>query len=101
MSLEESYLKGAFQKKLFLSALAFAVFAAAVIDVMSPLLLTDIAKTFAVPVGTAATISSISSFVGVAVGLLMAFLSIRFNHKSLLLIGVFCISARRLFFCQM
>lgn len=92
MNNEGAYFKKGFQKKLFLSALAFAVFAAAVIDVMLPLLLTDIAKTFGVPVGTAATISSISSLVGVGVGLLMAILSVRFKHKPLLLIGVLCIS---------
>jgi predicted MFS family arabinose efflux permease len=96
MSNEKTYFERGFQKRLFLSALAFAVFAAAVIDVMMPLLLTDVAKTFQVPVGTASTISSISAIVGVAVGLLMAVLSVRFKHKPLLLIGVFCISAAAL-----
>jgi predicted MFS family arabinose efflux permease len=91
MNNEGAYFEKGFQKKLFLSALAFAVFAAAVIDVMLPLLLTDIAKTFGVPVGTA-VISSISSLVGVGVGLLMAILSVRFKHKPLLLVGVLCIS---------
>ena len=80
------------QKRLLLPVLAFAVFSAAVIDVMLPLLLTDIAKTFQVQVGTASIISSISSLAGVAVGLLMAVLSVRFNHKRLLLVGILCIA---------
>ena len=96
MSNEKAFFERGFQKKLFLSALAFAVFAAAVIDVMLPLLLTDVAKTFQVQVGTASTISSISAIVGVAVGLLMAVLSVRFRHKPLLLLGVFFISAAAL-----
>ncbi len=86
------YFEKGFQKRLFLSALAFAVFAAAVIDVMLPLLLSDIAETFNVTVGTAATISSISAIVGVAIGLLLAVLNIRFKPKSVLLTGVLCIS---------
>ena len=92
MTNEKGFLEKGFQKRLFLPALAFAVFAAAVIDVMLPLLLTDIAETFQVQVGTAVTISSTSALAGVAVGLLMAVLSVRFKHKSLLLIGVLCIS---------
>src|SRR4030067_2310946 len=96
MGNEKAFFERGFQKKLFLSALAFAVFAAAVIDVMLPLLLTDVAKTFQVQVGTASTISSISAIVGVAVGLLMAVLSVRFRHKPLLLLGVFFISAAAL-----
>jgi predicted MFS family arabinose efflux permease len=96
MSNEKAFFERGFQKKLFLSALAFAVFAAAVIDVMLPLLLTDVAKTFQVQVGTALTISSISAIVGVAVGLLMAVLSVRFRHKPLLLLGVLFISAAAL-----
>jgi len=92
MTNRQSYFEKGFQKKLFLSALAFAVFAAAVIDVMLPLLLTDIAKTFEVPVGTAATISSISAIVGVAIGLFLAVLNMRYRHKSVLVVGVLCIS---------
>jgi predicted MFS family arabinose efflux permease len=80
------------QKRLLLPALSFAVFSAAVIDVMLPLLLTDIAQTFQVPIGTASFISSISSLAGVSVGLLMAAATIRHNHKNLLLIGILCIT---------
>jgi predicted MFS family arabinose efflux permease len=79
------------RRKLLLPALAFAVFSAAVIDVMLPLLLTDIAKTFQVSVGTASIISSIASLAGVAAGIVMAISSVRINHKLLLLIGILCI----------
>ena len=81
-----------FRNRLFLFVLAFAVFAAAVIDVSLPLLLTDIAKSFKVPVGTASSISATSALAGVAIGLILAFVSLRFKHKSLLSFGVFCIS---------
>ena len=92
MNGDQIYLEKGFRGRLFLSALAFAVFAAAIIDVMLPLLLTDIAKTFEVPVGTAATISSISAIVGVVIGLLLAVLNVRFKPKSVLVAGVLCIS---------
>ncbi len=80
------------KRRFLLPALALAVFSAAIIDVMLPLLLTDIAKTFQVPIGTASIISSISSLAGVATGLLMALFSIRINPKLLLLFGTLCIA---------
>jgi len=80
-----------FKKRLFLPVLALAVFSTVVIDIVLPLLLTDIAKSFQVTVGTASTIASFSSIIGVIIGLFMALLSVRFKHKYLLLIGVLCI----------
>lgn len=80
------------KNRFLLPALAFAVFSAAVIDVMLPLLLTDIAGTFQIQVGTASIISSISSLAGVVVGLLMAAASVHYNYKRLLLAGILCIS---------
>ena len=85
-------LTSTFRERLFLFALALAVFSAAVIDVMLPLLLTDIAKTFNVPVGTASSISAVSALAGIAVGLILAFISLHFKHKSLLLVGVLSIT---------
>jgi predicted MFS family arabinose efflux permease len=76
------------QNKLFLPALAFAVFATTIIDVAAPLLLTDIAKTFQVQIGIAGSIRSGSSIAGVIFGLLVAVFSVRFKHKSLLLLGL-------------
>jgi MFS transporter, DHA1 family, inner membrane transport protein len=95
MSLKVLLAKNA-NKSPLLPALAFAVFSAAVIDVMLPLLLADIAKTFQVTVGTASIISSISSLAGVAAGLVMALLSVRLNHKRVLLLGIECIAVAAL-----
>jgi predicted MFS family arabinose efflux permease len=88
--------ENAAKSKLLLPALAFAVFSAAVIDVMLPLLLTDIANTFHVLVGTASFISSIASVAGVATGLVMTLFSVRINHKLWLLFGIICIAVAAL-----
>jgi MFS transporter, DHA1 family, inner membrane transport protein len=90
MSDRKLYFEKKFRKKLFIPALAFAVFATTIIDVAAPLLLTDIAKTFQVQVGSAGIIRSSSAIAGVIFGLLMAVFSVRFKHKSLLLLGLAC-----------
>jgi len=56
------------------------------------LLLVDIGLTFGVPVGVAGQIRTFSYVVSVIVGLLMAVLSVRFRHKSLLLTGLLSLS---------
>jgi predicted MFS family arabinose efflux permease len=78
------------QTGLLLPAIILAVFATTILDVSAPLLLTDIAKTFQIQVGIASSIRSSSSIAGVIFGLLIAVLSIRFKHKSLLLFGLTC-----------
>jgi predicted MFS family arabinose efflux permease len=78
------------QRMLFLSALVFAVTATTIIDVTTPLLLTDIAKTFQIQVGTAGNIRSSSAIAGVIFGLITALVSVKLNPKSLLLTGLFC-----------
>lgn len=80
------------KKRFLLPALAFAVFSAAVIDVMLPLLLKNIADTFQVTVASASIVSSIASIAGVGTGLLMALFSLKINHKRWLLFGIFCIA---------
>jgi len=52
------------------------------------LLLIEIGKTFGTPVGVTGQLSSLSSIMAVLSGLLMGFLAIRFNYKSLLLTGL-------------
>jgi predicted MFS family arabinose efflux permease len=54
------------------------------------LLLLDIARSFEVQVGTAGLTASVGAISGVVFGLLMAVLSVRFNHKIFLLIGLVC-----------
>jgi MFS transporter, DHA1 family, inner membrane transport protein len=88
--LKAAHLGKGVKKKLFLFVLCFAVFATTIMDVVVPLFLTDIANTFQVQIGTASAIRSSSAIAGVIFGLLMAILSARFRHKSLLLIGLMC-----------
>ena len=75
-------------KKLFLPALGLAVFSVWLITVTFELLLIDIAKSFQVQVGTAGLVAAVGSISGIAAGLVLSFLSVRFNHKLFLLIGL-------------
>jgi predicted MFS family arabinose efflux permease len=54
------------------------------------LLLLDIARSFEVQVGTAGLTASVGAISGVVFGVLMAVLSVRFNHKMFLLAGLVC-----------
>jgi len=57
-------------------------------QVLTALLLVDIALSFGIPVGVAGQIRTISAIAAVVSALLISVLSIRFNHKSLLLVGL-------------
>jgi predicted MFS family arabinose efflux permease len=48
----------------------------------------NVASSLNVTVGTASQILTIGSFVGLVVGLIMGFLTVRFKHKSLFLLGL-------------
>ena len=74
--------------KLLLPSLALSVLSTWLITVAFQLLLIDIAQTFEVQVGTASMMASVGSISGVVFGLLMAFLSVKYNHKLFLLIGL-------------
>lgn len=78
------------RRALFLPALALAVFSAWLITVPFGLLLINIAQTFHVQVGTAGLVAAVGSISGIAAGLLLSALSVRFNHKLLLTIGLVC-----------
>ncbi len=77
---------------LLLFVLGFSVFSVWLITVTFQLLLIDIAKTFQVQVGTAGLVGAVGSISGVVAGLVMAVLSVRFNHKLILLFGLVCTS---------
>jgi len=79
-------------RKLFLPSLAMSNFATGPLGVLIGLLLIDIALTFEVSVGVAGQINTISYIVSVIFALLMGILSVRFKHKSLLIIGLLCVS---------
>jgi len=78
------------RRRLFLLVLAVAVFSVWLITVTFQLLLVDIAHTFQIPVGTASFVAAVGSIAGIVAGLLMAILSVRLNHKLLLLTGLTC-----------
>jgi predicted MFS family arabinose efflux permease len=92
MTAEEAPPEKIVHRRLFLPALGLAVFSVWLITVTFQLLLIDIAHTFQVQVGTASLVAAVGSISGIAAGLIMAVLSVRFNHKLFLLIGLLCTS---------
>ncbi len=86
--------------KLLLPVLGLSVFSVWLITVMFDLLLIDIAKTFNINVGIAGQVASVYALSGIVAGLLISFLSVRFNPKLFLIIGLtsICLSAVGLFF---
>ena len=76
------------QRKLLLPILGLSVFSAWLITVTFQLLLVDIAHTFQIQVGTASFVAAVGSISGVAAGIVMSILSVRINHKLLLLAGL-------------
>ncbi|MFX0097903.1 MAG: MFS transporter [Candidatus Hodarchaeota archaeon] len=81
---------------LFLSSLAISNFATGPLGVLITLLLIDIALTFEVSLGVMGQISTLSSVVSVIFALVMGILSVRFRHKSLLIIGLLCVGVSAL-----
>ena len=77
-----------YPRRLFLPSLAFSYFASGPLGVLVALLLIDIGNTFNVPVGVMGQINTPYSIVAVIFALLMGILSVRFEHKSLLLTGL-------------
>jgi DHA1 family putative efflux transporter-like MFS transporter len=75
---------------LILFSVAFAYFATFPMDNMWTLLLVEIASTLQVTVGAAGQIRTASTVATVVFAVLTGILSIRYRHKSLLLIGVLC-----------
>src|SRR4030066_598680 len=80
-------------KMLFVVALLVAVFAAAVIDVVIPITIVDIAETFSVLPGTVAQLDSFIAIASVVTALLLAGFGARFRYKSLVIIGLLFIAA--------
>lgn len=78
--------------RLFLPSLAFSYFATSPPGILMGLLLIDIGLTFECPVGVMGQINTVSSIVAVVSALLVGVLSVRFRHKSLLIIGLLFLS---------
>ena len=88
MSTVVFYSEKSLRRKLFLLALAISVFSVWLITVTFQLLLINVAMTFQVQVGTASLLVAVGSVAGIAAGLLTSVLSVRLNHKALMLVGV-------------
>ena len=76
----------------FVMVLLVAVFAAAIIDVVIPINILDIAETFSLLSGTVAQLNSIIAITSVVTALLLAFFGAGFRYKSLLMIGILFIA---------
>ena len=76
----------------FVVVLLVAVFAAAIIDVVIPINILDIAETFSILSGTVAQLNSIIAITSVVTALLLAFFGVGFRYKSLLMIGILFIA---------
>ncbi len=74
--------------RMLLPVLAIARFAVSPPNIASGLLLIDIASTFGQPVGVMGQMQTTSSTLSMIAALVMAVLSVRFKHKSLLLTGL-------------
>ena len=81
---------------LFLPSLAISNFATGPLGVLITLLLIDIALTFEVSIGVMGQINTLSYVVSVIFALFMGILSVRFRHKSLLIVGLLCVSVSAL-----
>jgi predicted MFS family arabinose efflux permease len=79
-------------KIVFVVALLIAVFAAAVIDVVIPINILDIAESFSILPGTVAQLDSIIAIASVATALLLAGFGARFRYKTLVMIGILFIA---------
>ena len=74
--------------KLLLPVLGLSVLSVWLITVMFQLLLIDMAKTFNISIGVGRQVASVSALAGIIAGLLVSFLSVRFNPKLFLIIGL-------------
>src|SRR4030042_4322683 len=81
-----------FPKIIFVVALLIAVFAAAIIDVVIPITIVDIAETFSILPGTVAQLDSFIAIASVVTALLLGAFGARFRYKSLVMIGVLFIA---------
>jgi DHA1 family putative efflux transporter-like MFS transporter len=88
MVTEENKVKQSLRSRLFLPALLLAEFLIGTYRVFLNNALVDVASSLKVTVGTASQIFTVSTVVGLIVGIAIGFLAIRFKHKSLFLLGL-------------
>ena len=88
MSTSHSAIKKSLKNQLFVPALLLGMFLTFTFTVFFSNAMVNVASSLKVTVGTASQILTISSFVGLIVGLVMGVLTVRFKQKSLFLLGV-------------
>ncbi len=76
--------------RLLLLVLGLSALSAYLVTVAFQVLMIDVAASFQVQVGTAGMAASVGSISGITFGLLLAVVSMRYNHKLLLLGGLAC-----------
>ena len=100
MSAVEVRIENRLKSNLLLPTLLWTMFLTFTIIVFLSTLLVDIAPSFHVSIGTASAMMLVASIMGLITGLIMSALTIRFEHKYLLLIGIvfFVVGVLGLFF---
>jgi len=76
--------------RLLLLVLALSSFSVCIVTVAFQVLMVDVASSFQIQVGTASMVASVGSVSGISFGLLMAVVSMRYDHKLLLVAGLVC-----------
>jgi predicted MFS family arabinose efflux permease len=87
MSNKQSEIEKSLRSRLFLFVLLLGFFLTYTFTVFLSTAMVNVASTLNVTVGTASQILTISSFVGLIAGFIMGFLTLRFKHNSLFLLG--------------
>jgi predicted MFS family arabinose efflux permease len=88
MSIPQPGVKKSLKSQLFVPALLLGMFLTFTFEVFLSNAMVNVASSLKVTVGTASQILTIGSVVGLIVGLVMGFLTVRFKHKSLFMLGV-------------
>ena len=88
MSIQQPDAEKSLRSRLFLPTLLLGVFLTFKFTIFLSNAMINVAATLKITVGTTSQILTISSLVGLIVGFIMGFLTVKFNHKSLFLLGV-------------
>ncbi len=88
MSTPQPAVEKSLRRQLFVPALLLGMFLTFTFEVFLSNAMVNVATSLKVTVGTASQILTISSFVGLIVGFVMGFLTVRFKQKSLFLLAV-------------
>ena len=85
---QEAKVGRAYRNRSFMLLLLLSMFLTATFEVFLSNALVNVSTSLKITVGTASQILTIGSFVGLIIGFAMGFLTVRFKHKSLFLVGL-------------